>query len=194
MRVKSHNGLNVDAERFFDLKHALMNGMGLHRRWIVLRTRAYREAFAEEKVAELGIETYLPRILERQRRQDQKLAVAAPLFPTYMFALVDQWRCLLSVFGVVGVIMRGSEPEFMPSREIVRLRSLQTADGLVQLPKPPPEIAPGNEVRILKGPFIDHVGLVAGMREHERVRVLLDLLGRKTDVLIASSDLAIVAA
>jgi transcription antitermination factor NusG len=164
-----------------------------HRRWIVLRTRASREAWAEENVAALGVQTYLPRILERQRRNDQKLAVAVPLFPSYLFALVDQWRHLLTVFGVVGVVLRGNEPEFMPSREIERLWQSHSADGLVQLPKPPPTIGVGTSVRIIKGPFCDHVGLVAGMPKHDRVKVLLDFLGRKTDVLLASSDLVIAA-
>jgi transcriptional antiterminator RfaH len=165
----------------------------LPRRWIVLRTRTSREAWAQEHVAACGFQTYLPRILERQRRHEQKLAIAVPLFPSYLFALVDQWRCLLTTFGIVGVVMRGSEPEFMPNREIERMRALHNLDGLVDLPKPPPAIGLNTKVQITKGPFRDHVGIVAGMREHDRVKVLIDFLGRKTDALIASNDLVVAA-
>jgi transcription antitermination factor NusG len=81
----------------------------------------------------------------------------------------------------------------MPTREIARLRAMQTPDGLVQLPKPKAEIGPGTEVRILKGAFLDHVGIVEGMRSHDRVNVLLELLGRRVETLIASCDLVAAA-
>ena len=165
-----------------------------HRRWIVLRTRPSRETYAQENVSALGFECYLPRILERQSRNGQKVSIAAPLFPTYLFVLAERWRVLLTTFGVVSVIMRGSEPDCIPNRIIADLRQRETPDGLIELPKPKQGIALHSKVRILKGPFRDHVGIVAGMRDHQRVRILLDFLGRKTDILIASADLQIEAA
>jgi transcriptional antiterminator RfaH len=165
----------------------------LHRRWIVLRTRAGREGYALENVVGHGTEAYLPRILERQNHYGQKLAVAVPLFPTYLFVYVDRWRDLLSVFGIIGVIMRGSDPDFVPNRVITEIRARES-DGLVVLPKAKPQIGLNSTVRVTNGPFRDHTGIVAGMREHQRVRVLLELMGRKTDVLFAERDLALVAA
>jgi transcriptional antiterminator RfaH len=167
--------------------------LGAHRRWIVLRTRAGRETWALENVEGHGFKAYLPRILERQNHYGQKLAIAAPLFPTYLFVFADRWRDLLSVFGIIGVIMRGTEPDFVPNRVIAEIRARES-DGLVVLPKAKPQIGINSTVRVTNGPLCGHVGIVAGMREQQRVRVLLELMGRKTDVLFAERDLALVAA
>jgi transcription antitermination factor NusG len=163
------------------------------KRWIVVRTRGGRESWALENATRQQFECYLPKILERVTINDQKLCVARPLFPSYMFVFADRWRVLLSTFGVVGIIMRGSEPESLPTRVINILREREGSDGIITLPKPEAVLGPKSKVQILKGPFQGHVGVVASMRPHERARVLLDFLGRKTDVLIASTDLALAA-
>ena len=49
-------------------------------------------------------------------------------------------------------------------------------NGLIELPKRP-ALQPGDQVCILQGPFAGQLGLYAGMRPHERVLVLLQLLG-----------------
>ena len=45
-----------------------------------------------------------------------------------------------------------------------------------------------NQVRILQGPFAGHLGLYAGQRAHERVLVLLALLGGQQRVELAKDD------
>jgi transcription antitermination factor NusG len=163
------------------------------KRWIVVRTRGGRENWALENATAQEFECYLPKILERVTFNNQKLAIARPLFPSYMFVLADRWRVLLSTYGIVGIIMRGSEPDCLPSRVIHDLREREGEDGIIVLPKPKPVLGPKSEVQILKGPFAGHIGVIANMRPHERAKVLIDFLGRKTDVLIANSDLAIAA-
>jgi transcription antitermination factor NusG len=165
-----------------------------NKRWIVCRTRGGRESWALENATAQHFECYLPKILERVTFNDQKLSVARPLFPSYMFVLADRWRVLLSTFGIVGIIMRGSEPDCLPSRVINELRQREGDDGIIVLPKPKAVLGPNSQVQILKGPFAGHVGVIANMRPHERARVLLDFLGRKTDVLIANADLTAIAA
>jgi transcription antitermination factor NusG len=164
------------------------------KRWIVVRTRGGRENWALENATAQKFECYLPKILERVTFNDQKLSVARPLFPSYMFVLADRWRVLLSTFGIVGIVMRGSEPDCLPNRVIHDLREREGDDGIIVLPKPKAVLGPNSQVQILKGPFQGHAGVIANMRPHERARVLLDFLGRKTDVLIANSDLALIAA
>jgi transcription antitermination factor NusG len=50
----------------------------------------------------------------------------------------------------------------------------------VELPRP--SIKPGTRLRVTAGPFAGHVGLYAGMKPHERVEVLLALLGSQQRV------------
>jgi len=161
-----------------------------HRRWIVARTRSGREIWAMENACALGYQVYLPKIIERRSRHGQKVTVPVPLFPTYLFVLAaDRWRILLSAFGVAGIVMRGSEPDTLPKKIIEQIRSRENTDGFIELPKIEEPIRPDVKVQILKGPMAGHVGVVAGMRDHQRCKVLVEFLGRKTDCLIATTDL-----
>jgi hypothetical protein len=55
------------------------------------------------------------------------------------------------------------------------------------------ELKPGDQVRILQGPFAGHLGLYAGMRAHERVLVLLALLGGQQRVELPKADVEAVS-
>jgi len=61
-------------------------------------------------------------------------------------------------------------------------------NGLIKLPKRP-ALQPGDQVRILQGPFAGQLGLYAGMRPHERVLVLLQLLGGQQRVELAKDSI-----
>ena len=50
--------------------------------------------------------------------------------------------------------------------------------------------SPGDKVRITEGAFTDNLALVEGVSDHERVAVLLDLLGRKVRVLVGADLIA----
>ena len=45
---------------------------------------------------------------------------------------------------------------------------------------------PATACEVLRGPFAGHVGLYAGMRPHERVEVLLAILGGSQRVTLAA--------
>ena len=49
----------------------------------------------------------------------------------------------------------------------------------------PPRLAPGMHVRIMQGPLLRHVGMLAALRPHERVHVLLQILGGQRQVELA---------
>jgi transcription antitermination factor NusG len=55
---------------------------------------------------------------------------------------------------------------------------------LIELPKLR-GLAPGMRVKVLQGPLQDQIGLLAALRPHERVLVLLELLGGQQRVELA---------
>jgi transcription antitermination factor NusG len=78
--------------------------------------------------------------------------------------------------GVIRLINSGGpEPEHVPERIIDALRKREVS-GLIELPQAPP-LRPGDKVRVTKGPLTNCMGLYVGMEPHERVEVLLTLLG-----------------
>ena len=53
-----------------------------------------------------------------------------------------------------------------------------------------PTFAPGDKVRILAGAFMDNAGLFNGLADHDRVLILLDMLGRKVRVFLDADMVA----
>ena len=77
--------------------------------------------------------------------------------------------------GVIRIVLDGARPARVPDAIVDEIKSCERG-GLVELPRREGFKA-GEQVRILAGPFEGHLGLYAGMRAHERVLVLLALLG-----------------
>ena len=83
----------------------------------------------------------------------------------------------------------GEEPAPVPDSVIDALRDREDESGLIHLPTRP-RFATGDKVRLLDGAFVDCIGLFEGMKDIERVSVLLDLLGRKVRVLLDADSVA----
>ena len=77
--------------------------------------------------------------------------------------------------GVVRLVMAATEPAKVPEAVIAGLRARER-DGFVELPSNR-LLQVGDKVRIVRGPFLDQFALYAGQTAHERVAVLLTLLG-----------------
>ena len=82
--------------------------------------------------------------------------------------------------------LMGQQREIIvPVVPCVRLRrTVRERNGLIELPQRS-GLKPGDQVRILQGPFAGRLGLYAGMRAYERVLVLLALLGGQQRVELA---------
>lgn len=71
------------------------------------------------------------------------------------------------------------------------LKAREDGSGFVKMDARP-AFAPGDKVRVLAGAFMDNAGLFNGMADHDRVSILLDMLGRKVRVLL-DADLVVAA-
>ena len=76
-------------------------------------------------------------------------------------------------------------PARVPDDVIAEIRSRER-NGLVELPKPR-GLRPGTKVRVIDGPLLNQIGLLAALRPHERVVCLLNLLGGQQRVDLAQS-------
>jgi transcriptional antiterminator RfaH len=98
------------------------------------------------------------------------------LFPGYCFLAIEaQWHAARWSIGVLGLIMNGIQPARVPDGVIAEIRARERG-GLVELPRCD-GLRAGDRVRVLAGPLQGQFGLFAGQRPHERVLVLLTLLG-----------------
>jgi transcriptional antiterminator RfaH len=156
-------------------------------RWYVVQTQPHAELRAAQHLARQGFGSYLPRYLKRRRHARRIDTVAKPLFPSYLFVAVDmatqRWRAISSTLGISRLVCNGDEPAAVADHVIAQLRSRENNDGFIQLGAGP-RFAPGDKIRITDGVFSACLGLYEGMTDHERVAVLLDMLGRKVRVTI----------
>ena len=156
-------------------------------RWYVAYTQPQRERQAFEHLKRQGFEAYLPCYRKLRRHARRRELVRAPLFPRYLFVAVDvaaqRWRAINGTRGVCHLVCDGIRPAPVPDGIIERLRVREDDEGCVSLAS----LAlfdPGASVHVIGGVFAGHRGIYERMTDGERVVVLLDLLGRKVEVVV----------
>jgi transcriptional antiterminator RfaH len=154
--------------------------------WACARVEPKREAVAQHFLQLRGFESYVPRVRERRLRGGRHVVTLAPLFPCYCFVAVENgWWDARWCVGVVGLIMNGTHPASVADRIIDEIRARER-NGIVVLPER--ELRRGDRVRVVRGPLRELEGLCAGQAAHERVAILLSLLGRQSRIVLARDD------
>jgi len=162
-------------------------------RWYVVQTHVNSETKAAANLDRQGFAVYLPRYLKRRSHARKIETVARPLFPRYLFVAIDvatqRWRSIQSTLGVSHLVCWSGHPASVENSVIDALRAREDDGGFIKLARRF-GFAPGDKVRITEGAFVDNLALVEGVSDHERVSVLLDLLGRKVRVLVGADLIA----
>jgi transcriptional antiterminator RfaH len=152
--------------------------------WACAQVEPRRERLASHCLTLAGYEIYQPLLREQRRSHGRKITVTSPLFPGYLFLwVVSGWWNARWSPGVIRLIMDGLQPAHVPDAVISEIRSRERG-GFIELPKSR-GLAPGMRVKVLQGPLQDQIGLLAALRPHERVLVLLQLLGGQQRVELA---------
>jgi transcriptional antiterminator RfaH len=152
--------------------------------WGIAQTESQRETYAAYFLDRAGFDIYLPRIRIKRLRKERTV----PLFPSYIFIrIVDQWHVINSTIAIQNLIMSSGTPARIRDEELNKIRSREV-NGIVKLPKAPNQYSRGDRLMIAKGSFRGHVALFEGMSAHDRVAVLMDLLGRKVKLDLAIAD------
>ena len=162
-------------------------------RWYVVQTQTHAENKAAANLLRQEFSVYLPRYQKRRRHARKTEMVAAPLFPRYIFVGVDmetqRWRSIQSTFGVSHLVRNGDAPAAVSASVVEALQRREDENGFILLDHRQ-RFTAGDRVRVVDGAFADCLGLFEGVRDDERVTLLLDLLGRKVRVMIDEFSLA----
>ena len=154
--------------------------------WAVAQLQPQRERLALHCLAGAGYTVYLPRL--RQHRVSPMAAgsrTTPALFPGYAFVLIElQWHAARWAPGVTRIVLDGAAPARVPDAVIAEIRGRERG-GLVELP---PRLKRGDSVKILRGPFQDRLALYDGQAAHERVAVLLAVLGGQRRLALREGD------
>jgi len=159
-------------------------------RWFAVYTKPRKEQTALLNLERQSFDCFLPLTNERfPRRITASTAEGKPLFPRYLFLRAtpetQSLATVRSTRGVSGLVRAGAELIDVPSAVIAGLKSRMHPDtGLIELDRV--SLATGDAVRVADGPFATLEGIFKERRGRTRSLMLLEILGRKTEVHISS--------
>lgn len=162
--------------------------------WYVVHTKVRQEQAARENLARQGYSVYLPRIKRLKRIRGHQQAQLEPLFPRYLFlqpgSSAHSIAPVRSTSGVATIVRFGQEPAVMRPETLNHIADFETRWNQSE----DIEISPfkcGGRVRVVDGPLSGLEGLISGV-SHERVVVLMQLLGTDTRVSVSHHQLLVV--
>ena len=128
----------------------------------------------------------------QERVRGKNLFRKVQLFSNYIFVeIFDQWRALKSTKGISSLLMLEHErPAIINADYLAEIKAREDKNGFVVLSKSKFEM--GSSVQVKSGPFAYQVGLFDGMSSHQRVFILLSMLGTQRRVEILEDNLVAV--
>ncbi|MFC6639889.1 transcription antiterminator NusG [Sulfitobacter sp. JBTF-M27] len=151
------------------------------RSWFVVQLRPQGLSRAQAHLHRQGFETFAPYLTTTVRRSGVQREMRKPLFPGYLFVSFDVasagWTAINATRGVARLILNDPRsPKPLPHPLMAGLMARCDPTGLL---RPPTDLAVGDKIRVVAGPFADVVTQIDSVPEHERVGILIDLMGRK---------------
>jgi transcription antitermination factor NusG len=159
--------------------------------WYCIHTKPKCEHIAAGMLRTLpGIEVFCPRIRFQRSTQRGKVWFVEALFPSYFFARFDLDASLRAVKhsqNVIRVVEFGSTFVTIPDQTIAELREEMQHQDVREVT---PELKVGDEVELTEGPMRGFRGIIdAVINGQDRVRILLDFLGRQNVVIVEAGAL-----
>lgn len=190
--------------------------------WYCVQTGAKGELRALTDISKAGFRPYCPMFVHQRRRlladgRKPFLDVIEPLFPRYLFVLLDlaseQWRRITGCDGVERLMLSaGERPMPLPTSAIQELQKLgRPGDGVIDQRTPAeknrseslarreaakqaldvtyfPHIEPEQRVRVTSGPLTGLEG-ICRLSAPQRLTVLFTMFGRETEAVLTSGEI-----
>lgn len=146
------------------------------RQWFAVYTKSRSEKKLALKLAEKGIEAYVPLRKVMKQWSDRKKLVEEPLIRSYCFVRVDphRYQDVLNTPGAVRYIWFSGKPAAIPDRQISILKAVAGSD----IPCEPviSHFEPGARVRVTAGPLNGLEGELITQSGKNRVIIRIDHL------------------
>jgi transcription elongation factor/antiterminator RfaH len=159
--------------------------------WYVAQTLHHREKVAERHLREQGFRSFFPQFRRTVRHARKLREVVAPVFPGYIFVTFDterdRWHSIHGTVGVCRLLTTLKRPVPVPADIVQALIGAIDVFGCVVLGG---DLWVGQAVRVVAGPFTGGLGVLERLDGNGRVRVLLNIMGGQTPLMIDRADLA----
>ena len=157
--------------------------------WYLVYTQARGESRAVEHLQQQSYETYFPQVLIQKRQRGRLASVVAPMFPRYVFIRINNaggWAPIRSTRGVQNLVRFGGVPARVPNQLIELLYKREHKDEQLESAR---AFREGQIVRLMDGPLCGYEAIFKATSGQQRAFVLLDLLGKQTNVEVKIQDL-----
>ena len=135
--------------------------------WLAAYVRLYHEKKTRDRLTAMGIESFLPVQEEIHQWSDRRKKIERVVIPMMIFVHVDpaERAEVLTLSSVSRyMVLRGqSTPAVIPDEQMERFRFML--------------LAPGEQVRVIKGPLAGLEGELVTIDGKSKVAVRLDMLG-----------------
>ncbi|MBV8663082.1 MAG: hypothetical protein JO107_08260 [Hyphomicrobiales bacterium] len=161
-------------------------------RWYVAMTLPHKERWATLQLRNQGYRSFLPLQLVTRRNGRQFRTELAPVFPRYVFVILDvqrdRWRSVNGTIGVSYLITDGERP--LPVGGGVVETLVQSSDRRGALVFRTDRLAVGQTVWLLAGPLAGTLGILQHLDSAGRVQLLLNLLGGRVKATVGREMVA----
>jgi transcriptional antiterminator RfaH len=159
--------------------------------WYLARLKPGGLKRAQENLGRQAVTFYCPMRTRTRRERGRLVTGPKPLFPGYLFIQVPpqtiSWRSINATYGVAQVVcLEPGRPSRVPDGIMQALLACDATDGGDDQDM---IFAPGEDVRVVVGPFADLVAKVEAAPEKDRIFVLLDMMGRTVRAQLSGADL-----
>jgi transcriptional antiterminator RfaH len=157
--------------------------MGAH--WYALQTRALKEGFVAQQLEARELAVFYPQL--HVKPVNPRARTVRPFFPCYLFVRADLEQVGMAPFQYLphslGLVCFGDAPAVVAPALLVeieqQLEQINAAGGEIFL-----RLRRGDRVQITHGLFAGYEAIFDGrLRDTDRVRLLLDLLGWRQAVI-----------
>jgi transcriptional antiterminator RfaH len=159
-------------------------------RWFLAHTLCRREQLAGLHLGAQGFRSFLPQFKKTVRHARSLREVIAPVFPRYIFVVLDperdRWRSINGTLGVARLVSAHHRPTPVPAGVVEAILASLDELGLVRFDG---GLKPGQPVRVVAGPFAEVLGVLGRLDAKGRVQVLLNIMGRQAAVWMDRADL-----
>jgi len=147
--------------------------------WYVAKTRARQEKVVQQRLQDLGVETFLPSRMEVRQWHDRKKKVEVMLIPNTIFVHEEKAKAL-SMPNKEGVLISYMIDYMTRSMLVVPDRQMENFMFLMDVSEDAMKInndvlyLKGDKIRVVKGPFAGLEGELMRIDGNDKVVVKLD--------------------
>ena len=154
--------------------------------WCVAYTHALKEFVAKTHLEQQGLQTFLPCYKKQQRNRPDGLI--KPLFPRYIFIQIKTLAAIRPIRYTRGIQYllehQNHQPKTLDDAFIGALKQQADENNCIDLLEDA-VFKPGTDILIHKGQFSGQCAQILSIDAHQRVNVLLALLGTQTKITVS---------